>query len=135
MDALPLSINQHQVKLMHHSISDTIADLQDQNQANQFASGDEQKKEQNLLNYGADNYQDVHALVQEIDDQLKSHLEAWQGAAEDSQPTALSLNAYQVRVLRNSIEHGMNHRNDQEKHLLADILEQLPEFSPQEQSD
>ncbi|MBR8840235.1 MAG: hypothetical protein DSM106950_41165 [Stigonema ocellatum SAG 48.90 = DSM 106950] len=136
MDALPLSFNQHQLKLMHEKVNQAIADLQSKNQAKQFASGDDKKKEQNILNYGTDNYQEAYDLVQAINDQLESHLKAWNDDPEVPQPVEISLNSYQLRVLRTSIEQEIdNPRDQQAKHLLENIIEQLPEFSANEQSE
>ncbi|SRR5579883_1214667 len=136
MDALPLSLNQHQLKLMHDKVNQVIADLQTKNQDKQFASGDEEKKEENILNYGTDNYKEAYTLVQAINNQLDPYLKAWNDAPEVPQPVAISLNSYQLRVLRIRIEQEINNLNDQQaKHLLENIIEQLPEFSPHEQSD
>lgn len=136
MDAFPLAVNQQQLKLMQDSLSQEIAALQDKDQANQFASGDGQKKEQNVLTYGTDDYQEVHALAQDIEDQLKSHLDSWQGAPADTQPVSIALNSYQLRVLRDGIEHELGRVDDPDaKHQLESVLEQLPELNLQEQSD
>jgi hypothetical protein len=136
MDALPLRLNQHQIKLMHDKVNQVIADLQTKNQANQFASGDDQKKEENILTYGTDNYEEAYALVEAINDQLESHLNKLNDASEVPQPVAISLNSYQLRILRTSLEKDLDNLDDkQAKHLMENIIEQLPEFSPHEQSD
>jgi vacuolar-type H+-ATPase subunit I/STV1 len=136
MDPLPLSLNQQQLQLMHDTVSHAIANLQAANQTDQFASGDEKQKEHNLLTYGTNDYNEATALIQEIDDQLKSQLKEWNGGSEEAKPVAIALNSYQVKVLRTSIEQELENSNHSDaQHLLSDIIEQLPESSPNEQSD
>jgi hypothetical protein len=136
MDPLPLALNQQQLQLMQDTVSHAIANLQTANQANQFASGDEKQKDHNLLTYGTDDYNEASALIQKIDDQLKSQLKEWNGGAEETKPVAIALNSYQVQVLRSSIEQEMeSSKHPDAKHLLNGIIEQLPESSPNEQSD
>lgn len=136
MDALPLRLNHHQIKLMHDKVNQVIADLQTKNQDHQFASGADKKKEENILTYGTDNYEEAYAIVEVINDQLESHLNKWNDDADVSQPVAISLNSYQLRILRTSLEKDLDHLDDkQAKHLIENIIEQLPEFSPHEQSD
>ncbi len=156
MDPLPLYVNQYQLKLMQNCIDQAIAQLQDARQAGQFASGDD-KREQNVSTYGTSNYEEAYALIQAIKDQLKSHLEAWNSDPNDPKPVPLALNSYQAPLLRTYIVHQMNSFNsskndelqtssdkqqqygtthpDEIAHMFENLIEQLPEFSPQEDSD
>ncbi|MBV8887066.1 MAG: hypothetical protein JO235_24150, partial [Chroococcidiopsidaceae cyanobacterium CP_BM_RX_35] len=116
-----------------------------QRQAGQFASEDDEKQEQNLLTYGTNNYEEAYTLIQEIDEQLKSHIAAWNGEPNGSKPIPLSLNSYQTKLLRAGIEHRLANfnsaKNDEpqtsteDKQLLENLIEQLPESSPQEDSE
>ena len=136
MDPLPLSINQYQLKLMQDCASQAIAQLQE-HQAG-FASGDNEKKEQNLLTYGTDDYEEAHTLVQTMDEQLKSHLEKWDRATDESKIVSLPLNSYQIKLLRTCIEHQSHNlsssKNDAQQQL-ENLIAQLPESSPHEDSD
>lgn len=125
MDPLPLSINQHQLKLMQDCTVQAITALQDKHQS-EFS---DDKREQNLLTYGTDQYEEAHALLQAVDDQLTSSLETWNNAPDDSKPVPLDLNSYQIKLLRACLEQKA------EQPLVEDILEQLPESSPQEDAD
>ena len=154
VDPLPLYVNQYQLQLMRNCIEQAIAQLKDEHQAGQFASGDDEK--QNLSTYGTSNYEEAYTLVQAIEDQLKSHLEAWNTDPNDPKPVPLSLNSYQAPLLRTYIVHQMNKFNsskndelqtssdkqqygttqpDEVAHMFENLIDQLPEFSPQEDSD
>ena len=157
VDPLPLSVNQYQLKLMQNCAGQAIAQLQDERQAGQFASGDDKKREQNVLTYGTSNYEEAYTLIQAIEDQLKSHLEAWNSAPNDSKPVPLSLNSYQTKLLRTCIDHQMNNFNSSKNEelqtstdkqqqygtthpaevaqMFENLIEQLPESSPHEDSD
>jgi hypothetical protein len=137
MDALPLVINQHQLQLMRNAASEAIAHLETQKQAGEFdANGG--RREKNLLMYGTQDYEEARQLVQSIDQQLKSKLQTWEGAPETTKPIEIALNSYQIGVLRTSLEQEMKdieNRESQENKLFQDLLEQLPEASPQEDAD
>jgi type II secretory pathway pseudopilin PulG len=156
VDPLPLSVNQNQLKLMQNCVSQAIAQLQDERQAGQFASGDDKKREQNVLTYGTSNYEEAYTLIQAIEDQLKSHIEAWNSDPSDSKPVPLALNSYQIELLRTYIERQM-HNFDSSKNdelqtstdkqqygttdpaevakMFENLIKQLPESSPHEDSD
>lgn len=132
MDALPLVINRHQLELMHEDMGQAIAQLQDQ--AEQFASADEQ----NLSTYGTKDYSEAHTLVKGIDDEIQGCLVSWEDAPDQPKPVNISLNTYQIGILRHSLHQGMSQRttgNGSAKALYDDILGQLPEDSPQEDAD
>lgn len=137
MDALPLLVNRYQLELMHNDMDQAIAMLQEKRQTGQFDSDDEQQTEQNLLHYGTTDYEEAHALVQAIDEQIQSQLESWERSPDDSKAVPLSLNSYQVEILRSSVEQGMHRLNGQEdkRQWYESILNQLPEHSPQEDAD
>lgn|GEM_PF-1474603 len=145
MDPLPLFVNKHQLELMQNCTEQAIAQLQNQHQAGQFASENEEKQEQNLLTYGTNNYEEAYNLIQGIDKQLKSHIAAWNSEPNGSKPVPLDLNSYQTKLLHTWIEHRLNNvsssKNEEpqtstgDKQLLENLLEQLPESSPQEDSD
>lgn len=132
MDPLPLSINQHQLQLLHKQMNQTIEQLQSAHEAGEFSNGNGPNHEQNLETYGTDNYEEAHALVKAIDDALESHLQSWNESPETAKPVAIALNSYQIKVLRNSIERGMHGEAGK---ALEDVIEQLPEESPQEDAD
>jgi gas vesicle protein len=136
MDALPLVINQHQLKLMQNAASEAIAHLETKKQAREFDSNSDQ--ENNLLMYGTQNYDEARELVQSINQQLKSTLQAWEDAPETAKPVEISLNSYQIGILRARLEQeikDLENKESQENKLFQDLLEQLPEASPQEDAD
>lgn len=132
MDALPLVLNRHQLELMHQQIDHAIATLH--NQQRTFGSNDDPQKDQNLEVYGTDSYQEAQTLTQAIADELQSHLEGWSEASETAKPVALALDSYQLKLLRTSLEPEQNQTNG-DGQAIKDILEQLPEESPQEDTD
>lgn len=135
MDALPLVVNQHQLKLMQEAVKQVDDTLNNQHQAGKFDSSENQ--EQILSTYGTNEYKEAHTLVQDIDQQLNSLLKDWHDAPEADKPVSIALNSYQVELLRtglNQSNHSSTEQPDTQK-LLADLLEQLPESVPQEQSD
>lgn len=135
MDPLPLVVNREQLELIHQSISMMGVNLKDKHQARQFSS-DDSSKEQNLLTYGTDEYQEAIARTQTIENQLKTQLESWDSPADDSKPVPLSLDSYQLKILRLGIENQMKALSDaSKKELLSDVINQLPEESLQEGAD
>ena len=119
MDALPLVLNRHQLSLMHDEIGQAIEQIQQQNFSEEGISSEE-----------------AYSRLQAVDEQLKSHLQAWNEAPEAAKPVPISLDTYQIRMLRSSLEQGMNQKKDTElKHQLEDVIEQLPEYSAQEDAD
>lgn len=119
MDALPLVLNRQQLSLMHDEIGQAIEQFQQQSFSEEGITGEE-----------------AYSRLQAVDEQLKSHLQAWNEAPEATKPVPISLDTYQIRMLRSSLEQGMNQKNDtQVKHQLEEVIEQLPEYSAQEDSD
>lgn len=142
MDALPISVNQKQLSLMHDAVEQMIKDLQTKQNGGQFSSSDETQKEHNILTYGTNEYDEVFARAQNIENQLKSHLESWNGRSDDPAAISLELDSYQLKMLRSSLKqmfHGSNNEQQTqsggEKQLFEDVIEQLPEHSPQEDAD
>jgi tRNA A37 N6-isopentenylltransferase MiaA len=119
MDALPLVLNRHQLSLMHDEINQAIEQLQHQN-----------------FSTDGINDEEAYSRLQAVDDQLKSHLQQWDQAPEATKPVPISLDTYQIRMLRSSLEQGINQQgDDQRKQQLEDVIEQLPEYSAQEDAD
>ena len=143
MDTLPISVNQKQLNLMYDAIEQMIKELQKKQDGGQFTSGDEVQKEHNILTYGTDQYDEAFTRAQDIEDQLKSHLESWNNKSDDSIAISLGLDSYQLKMLRSSLEemfHNSQRKQtaqsvEQEQQLLEDIIEQLPEQSLQEDAD
>ncbi len=136
MDALPIMINRYQLDLMQQEIKQAIAKLQAQEQAGKFAADSDRQREEILLTYGTNNYEEAYSLITEINDHFNSHLQTWQDEPETAKAIAVSLNTYQLGVLRNSLEHRLSQANaEPERQLVEDIIEQLPEHSPQENAD
>ncbi|GFE70912.1 hypothetical protein [Chroococcus sp. FPU101] len=129
MDALPLSLNKEQLELLQQSIEQSIVKLEKTDQA-QFSS------EENLLTYGTNDYTEAQKRIQAIREQLGSQLKSWDSPSDDPKPVPLDLDPYQLKVLQKGIEHQMTNLNDpSEKDLLSDVMNQLPEFSMQEDAD
>lgn len=129
MDALPLSLNKEQLELLQQSIEQSLVKLEKTDQA-QFSS------EENLLTYGTDDYIEAQKRIQAIKEQLESQLKSWDSSSDDPKPVPLDLDPYQLKVLQKGIEHQMNSLNEpSEKDLLSDVINQLPEFSMQENAD
>lgn len=160
MDPLTLVVTQEQLKLMRDCAGQAIAELQEGQQSGQFAAEQGDQREQNVLAYGTNNYEEARHLIQGIEDQLRDRLEQWDATSDTAKPIPLSLNSYQIRVLRGAVEHQMDELNqqhlneqklpaseddqqhapqtatlDQTVHLFEDIIGQLPEYSPQEDTD
>ena len=144
MDPLPISVNRNQLSLMHHAVGRVIANLEEMHKAGQLSSSDDTQKEKNIQNYGTDQYDEVLTKAKAIEDQLKSQIDAWNNDAEKSHPVSLALDSYQLKMLRSGIEQECNHSQNGEQRqsqspsqeqLLNDIIEQLPEHSPQEDAD
>jgi hypothetical protein len=132
MDALPLSVNREQLELIHQSIKQAIANLQEQ----QFSANDSAQQEQNLVTYGTNEYPEVQARTQAIEEEVKSQLESWDSPPDVSKPVPISLDSYQLNILQMGIEKQMETLNDRsKKELLSDVMKQLPEFSLQEDAD
>ncbi|MBF2048607.1 MAG: hypothetical protein IGS54_14820 [Elainella sp. C42_A2020_010] len=141
MDALPLVVNQQQLKLMQQAANQAIADLENQKQAGAFDSNGSQQEE-NLLTYGTDDYESARQLVQTIEQELQSKVQAWEETPETNQPVEISFNSYQIGLVRANLKRVMQSHEDaqpsadqSETQLLQDLLEQLPEDSPQEDAD
>jgi len=136
MDALPISVNRHQLDLMHNAIERTIKDLENKQKTKQFTSNDETQTEKNLLTYGTDQYDEAFSRVATIEKQLESCLNSWQDNPENTAPVSLKLDSYQLKILRSSLEQEFNQHQDlQDRQRFEDIMEQLPEYSPQEDAD
>lgn len=136
MDALPISVNQHQLSLMHNAIERTITDLEKQHKVKQFASNDEAQREENLLTYGTNQYDKALTRVETIEEQLKSCLDSWKDKPDNITSVSLSLDSYQLKILRSSLEQEIEQLKDvQDRQRFEDIMEQLPEYSPQEDAD
>ena len=134
MDALPLVLNQTQINLMQEKIHQAINDLEKQQQAGQFGSDDPVKNEQHLSTYGTQNYAQAHERLEKIEQQLRSQLEGWNDTPEAMKPVSIALDSYQIALLRNSLKQSLKSANGSTKTVEA-ILEQLPEYSPQEDAD
>jgi hypothetical protein len=131
MDALPLVINQPQLKIMQDEIHQAISKLQDK--SGQFDSADQ--AQQNLLTYGTQNYDEAHQLLQTLETQIKSKLAAWNHDPETAKPVEIPLNSYQAQLLYQAIAEKIENSDSKTAELLQDLLEQLPESSPQEHAD
>ncbi|WP_013334565.1 hypothetical protein [Gloeothece verrucosa] len=130
MDALPLVVNREQLELIYQSISQMSANLKNE----QFS--DSSKREQNFSTYGTDEYSEASERAKSIEEELKSQLQSWDHAADHSSPIQLSLDSYQLKILRLGIENQMNTLNQpSKKELLSDVIHQLPEESLQEDAD
>lgn len=136
MDALPISVNQHQLSLMHNAIERTIADFEKEYKTKQFASSDDKQQEENLLTYGTNQYDEAFTRVETIEKQLESYLNSWKDKPESTNPVSLELDSYQLKILRLSLDQELKQSKDaQDRRRFEDIMEQLPEYSPQEDAD
>lgn len=109
MDALPLLLNQ--LDLMQKLVSDALTNIQHQHESGQF-DGNEQQKEHNLLTYSTNEYQEAHDRIQSIAQELQSQLKSWSSAPDDAKPVQISLDSYQLNVLRMQLEHHLKDGND-----------------------
>jgi hypothetical protein len=132
MDPLPLSINRSQLDLMHNSISQAIEELQNRHIAGDFAP-DSGQQEQNLSIYGATEFPKAKGRLEEVEVQLQTKLNGWDGDPESAQAVPIALDSYQVQILRSQLEHQRN--GDNSTQLVDEIINQLPENSPNENSD
>lgn len=145
MDPLPISINRHQLNLMHTAVDRVIADLQNKHETGVLSSGQDSQdtqREQNIANYGTDRYDEALARAQSIAEQIKSQINAWNTDAEKPHPVPLALDSFQLKMLRSGIQQELNssqneeqQQSSQKRQLFEDIIEQLPENSPQEDAD
>lgn len=136
MDALPILLNQRQLQLMQDGAHQALADLQHKQESGWFNGADHQ--DQALQTYGTDQYEEAQALIHQIEDQVGQELTSWQG--DDTQAVGISLNSYQIGLLRSGLEQTKGQINGQAdgeavKALIEDLMEQLPEESPQENAD
>ncbi|MBM0740855.1 hypothetical protein JOY44_04355 [Phormidium sp. CLA17] len=133
MDPLPLTINRSQLDLMHNSINQAIEELKNRNAAGDF-SPDSGQQEQNLLTYGASDFPKAQGRLQEVEVQLQTKLNGWSGDPNLTQSVPIALDSYQVQLMRSQLEH---HRqgSDDNAQLVDEIINQLPENSPNENSD
>jgi hypothetical protein len=133
MDALPIVVNREQLNLLQDSINTAISELKDKEQAGQFTSADQSQQQQNRSTYGTDQYEKAFQPLEKIQTQLKSESERWNG--DTTKPVSLPLNSYQIELLRRSLKQQSENANQETKQSLEDLLEQLPESSPQEDAD
>lgn len=135
MDALPISVNRHQLDLMHSAIEQSVANLEKEYKTRQFASNDT-RKEENILMYGTNQYDEAFTRTETIENQLRSYLDSWKDDPESVTPVSLTLDSYQLKILRSSLEQEMKQiKNHPDQQRLKDIMQQLPEYSLQEDSD
>lgn len=127
MDALPLVLNKQQLELMHNGLNQAIEQLQHQDPS-QFSS----HQEENLTTYGTDDLDEALGRLAAIDDQLQDQIAQWDSDPQAQKPVAIDLDSYQITLLRSSLA-DQSHNGDQS--LVEDILQQLPEDSPQEDAD
>jgi hypothetical protein len=130
MDALPLTVTRSQLNLMLDGMNQASDELQKKHESGAFAPESGQQTE-NLLLYGAQEFPKAHDRLQAVQVQLQSKLNSWEGDPAEPQTVPLSLDSYQVKLLRMHLEQrGSGDRAD-----LQTLLEQLPEASPHEDSD
>jgi hypothetical protein len=125
MDALPLVLNKQQLELMHNGLNHLIDSLQ--SDPSQFGNQDEK-----LTTFGTDDLSEAVERLTAIDNQLQSQISQWDSDPDSQKPVAIDLDSYQVTLLRSSLA---DHAGNAEKPLLDDILQQLPEDSPLEDTD
>ncbi|MEG3439770.1 hypothetical protein V0288_21765 [Pannus brasiliensis CCIBt3594] len=107
MDALPLCLNRYQLQLLNESIDRTRSNSP-----------------------GADSH---IACLQES---LRSELNSWQDSPDTKKVISLPLDSYQLEGLRSGIFQEMEIlENEREKQQLNQVLDQIPEYSLQENSD
>jgi hypothetical protein len=137
MDALPILLNQRQLQIMQDGAHYALSDLQQKQESGWFSSPDH--KDDSLQTYGTEQYEEARALVQEIETQVDRELKDWQ-EADGSKAVGISLNSFQIGLLRSGLEQtegALNGQGDAEevRTLITDLMEQLPEESPQEDAD
>ncbi|WP_088893006.1 hypothetical protein [Leptolyngbya ohadii] len=125
MDALPLVLNKQQLELMHNGLNQAIDQLQHQDPS-QFS----RSNEDNLTTYGTDDLDEALGRLTAIDDQLQDQIAQWDSDPQAQKPVAIDLDSYQITLLRSSLQP-----HNGEQSLVDDILQQLPEDSPQEDAD
>ncbi len=133
MDPLPLTVNRSQLDLMLNSINQAIEELQNRYTAGDF-SPDSGQQEQNLSIYGASEFPKAKGRLQEVEVQLQTKLNGWSGDSNSPQSVPIALDSYQVQLMRSQLEHHRNGAGDQAQ-LVDEIINQLPENSPNENSD
>lgn len=133
MDPLPLTINRSQLDLMLNSINQAIQELKNKQAAGDF-DPDSGQQEQNLLTYGASEFPKAQGRLQEVEVQLQTKLNGWNGDADSPQSVPLSLDSYQLQIIRSQLEH-QRHDDSDNTQLVDEIINQLPENSPNENSD
>jgi hypothetical protein len=133
MDPLPLTVNRSQLDLMHNGINQAIEELKNRHIAGDF-SPDSGQQEQNLLTYGASEFPKAQDRLQEVEVQLQTKLNGWDGDPSSPQSVPLSLDSYQVHLMRSQLQHQRDDSGDS-AHLIDEIIDQLPENSPNEDSD
>lgn len=133
MDPLPLTINRSQLDLMYTSINQAIEELQNRYTIGDFAP-DSGQEEQNLLTYGASEFPQAKGRLQEVEVQLQTKLNDWNGDPNSTQSVPIALDSYQVQIMRSQLEQHRNGSADSLQ-LVDEIINQLPENSPNENSD
>lgn len=133
MDPLPLTVNRSQLDLMLNSINQAIEELQNRYTIGDFAP-DSGQQEQNLSIYGASEFPKAKGRLQEVEVQLQTKLNGWSGDSNSPQSVPIALDSYQVQIMRSQLEHHRNGAGDQTQ-LVDEIIKQLPENSPNEDSD
>lgn len=133
MDPLPLTVNRSQLDLMLNSINQATEELQNRKTAGDF-SLDSGQQEQNLAIYGASEFSKAQGRLQEVEVQLQTKLNGWNGDADSPQSVPLSLDSYQLQIIRSQLEHQRHDHSDNTQ-LVDEIINQLPENSPNENSD
>ncbi len=133
MDPLPLTVNRSQIDLMLTSINQAIEELKNRNAAGDF-SPDSGQQEQNLLTYGASEFPKAQGRLQKVEVQLQTKLNGWSGDPDSPQSMPIALDSYQLQLMRSQLEHQREGTGVQAQ-LVDEIINQLPENSPNEDSD
>jgi len=133
MDPLPLTVNRSQLDLMLNSINQATEELQNKKIAGDFSS-DSGQQEQNLAIYGASEFSKAQGRLQEVEAQLQTKLNGWDGDADSPQSVPIALDSYQVQIMRSQLER-QRHDDSDNTQLVDEIINQLPENSPHENSD
>lgn len=133
MDPLPLTINRSQLDLMLASVNQALEELKNRNAAGDF-SPDGGQQEQNLLTYGASEFPKAQGRLQEVEVQLQTKLNGWSGDPDAPQSVPIALDSYQLQLMRSQLAHQREGAGEQAQ-LVDEIMNQLPENSPNENSD
>lgn len=133
MDPLPLTVNRSQLDLMLNSINQATEELQNKKVAGDFSS-DSGQQEQNLAIYGATDFSKAQGRLQEVEVQLQTKLNGWDGDPDSAQSVPIALDSYQVQIMRSQLER-QRHDDSDNTQLVDEIISQLPENSPHENSD